>query len=359
MKVLDLAIGAGNKLLTLGSKHAPTLAIVGGSIAVVVGGVLACKATLKASEVIDIHRAQMEKVREASEKYPDSYTDKDRRLDKVRVYAGTTGRFAKLYGPAVGLVVIGFTAIFGGYGIIRKRYGYALAAVASLDEKFTKYRGKVIEEYGAEVDQKLISDSVETHEIDHVTVDENGELKTDKVEVICFDDFKEDDVTRLFMKTREDGSPNKMWEDNYLFAENYLTNLEHRYTYELQAGHINHVFLNELLKKTGQKETGFGHCYGVTRKPGCCVNLNITPFYKVFTGDDEQFPMMITVPTWKEYDEETGRWYYEHDEFEYQNFKNAYIEDDNNVGYILKFDIDTDENGVPKQIYTDVFGKTA
>jgi hypothetical protein len=38
-------------------------------------------------------------------------------------------------------------------------------------------------------------------------------------------------------------------------------------------------------------------------------------------------------------------------------FRDRYAEDNTKVGFILHFDVEKDNNGVPKNIYYDVYGK--
>ena len=45
------------------------------------------------------------------------------------------------------------------------------------------------------------------------------------------------------------------------------------------------------------------------------------------------------------------------DEMDEADFRQAYIEDDRQVCYIMKFKVDTDENGVPREIYHDGYDK--
>jgi len=338
MSIIDTVVGMGNKAAKVLGHHGPTIAVVGGSVAVIAGTVLACRATLKAENIIREHYARMTMIRDASE-ITEEYTLEDQRKDKIQVYASTVGKFGRLYGPAALLEIAGFTAIFAGFGIIQKRYGIAVSAVTALDKSFSAYRKQVIDEYGAEVDERFTKRRGEFVEVDKIAVndteDDDGEPKTEKVEAIDFDDIVEDDFTRIF------DSRNPKWENDFLMNDNFLNQTILWYTKHLQSRRLDHVFMNSVLKDFGFKETGVGHFYGWTSKPGCAVNVSILPFIKIWTGgNDKQVPMMIPVHTDEDYDE----------------FRTAYIEDPNSVGYVLKFNVDTDENGIPREIYHEVYG---
>ena len=79
-------------------------------------------------------------------------------------------------------------------------------------------------------------------------------------------------------------------------------------------------------------------------KPGAEVKIDYTPYVEVFSADEanEQFPMIITIDGSN------------NDEFEW--FRTKYIEDETKVGYIVKFNVDCDENGIPEEIYTKIYG---
>jgi len=329
----------GNKMITTLGHHGPTIAVIGGSAAVIAGCVLACKATLKAEDILDTHNVRMNMVREAKAKHPNEYTSSDEKKDKLQVYMTTAGSFARLYGPSLLIGAAGFAAIFAGFGLIKRRYGIAVSAVTALDKSFKEYRKQVINEFGIEADERFTKNRGEFVEVDRVAVndteDEDGEPKTEKVEAIPLDDIVEDDFTRIF------DYRNPKWENSaWLFNDNLIHQLEAWYTRYLQAHAFDHVFLNSVLKDLGFEETGIGHFYGWTDKPGCYVSFNAIPFIKIWDGDDDkQIPMMIPVNS----------------EDDYDDFREAFRKDPTSVGYLLKFNVDTDENGIPCEIYHKVY----
>lgn len=334
MKFVDNAIRIGRRVVDITKHNAPTIAVVSGSIAVIAGGILACRATLKAEDIIDQHQKQMDCIKEATENHGDEYTDNDRKKDKVQVYASTAGKFARLYGPAVLLEAAGFAAIFGGFGLIKKRYGVALTTITTLDNRLADYRKKVIDRFGKEVDEEFTKQRGQFHEIEQKVVDEEGNETIKTINAINVDDIVEDDFTRIF------DYRNPKWENSYLFNDNLFSNLEQWYTHNLQSNRMDHVFLNTILKELGFEETGIGHFYGWTNKPGCFVSFGVLPFIRMWDQDEDgQFPMIVPVTT------EEGL----------EEFRQAYIDDEKSVGYILKFNIDCDENGVPREIYHDVY----
>lgn len=357
---VNKALGFGQKTFAVIKPHLPKIMVAAGSASVVAGTFFACKATLKADEIIDIHQAQMEKIHECANKVSrDEYTDKDIKKDKLQVYAATAGSFAKLYGAAVGLYVTGFGLIFGGFGLIQKWHTLALTAFSALDEKFAAYRGNVIESYGSDVDKQLLTGAVEKT-IDISSVGEDGNTKIVKKEATCIDvNAQLDDFTRVF-----NNACGNMWEDSYLFNENFLHQTELIWTRDLQSGRKSHVYLEDLIDYLGLPETEkkpIDHWYGWISKPGANVNLHVQPFI-VWTGeayDDpfgvspdegDQFPMNVILPV--DYNED-GNMFFINPEDE-DLWKMTYATNPSSTGYYLTFNVDSDENGIPREIYTQV-----
>lgn len=337
--IIDKAIGLGNKGLTFLKPYAPTIAVVGGSIAVIGGAFFACKATLNVDKVLDEHNAMMSHVKNSIEKLPEgSLSKREIVSDKLQCYAVTAGKLCRLYAPAIGLGVAGFAAIFAGFGMIKKWHALAVSSVAALDEKFSNYRAGVVEKYGAEIDKQLAGEVIETTKAKIKKIDqESGEEVVEEIDSVTFENLVEDDFTRIFDYT------NSKWDSDWLFNDNFFTTTIDWYTNHLQNHRIDHVFLNTILKEFGYKETGIGHFYGWTDKPGCAVDVKITPCLRIFDHDEEsQFPMLIPMDM--------------NDEMDMNDFRQAYIDDDRSVCYILKFNVDTDVNGVPHEIYNEVYG---
>ena len=354
MKIIDSAFRIGNKLISLTKHHSPTIMLIGGSVAVIAGGILACKETLKADEVIDIHRSQLEKIDIATEEYSDDYTSSDRTRDLIQVYCGTAGRFAKLYAPAALLEVAGFAAIFAGFGIIKKRYGLALSTIATLDKKisqvtdsFLKYRGKVIDEYGQEVDSKFLADEYPIKEIEKTVVDEDGNETVEKRQGLKFN-VTNSDFTRVF------DAYNDKWQGNPLLDENFLTQVQDWYTLQLQKHRFDHVFMNTIDRELAFEESGIGHFYGWTDKSGCGVNFNILPVFKMFAEDEDgQFPMLVPVESEQDY-EDFKQMVFEDEDYNQNATKPG--DKQSRVGYLINYNVDCDENGVPHEIYNEVYG---
>lgn len=355
MSVVDTIIGKANQVVTVVKPHLPTIGIIGGGIAVCAGGFITGRATLKVDQILNDHKDMIDSTRRENNGYSEEqYSEIERKKDVLQIYGVTARRFTRLYAPGVGLCVVGFACMFKGLGTLKKWHALAVSAAASLSEQFSNYRGNVVNELGVEADKKfLLGDNYpnepEKKVVKLSSVDENGETTTTEKEVYTIENIIEDDFTRVF------NYKNPKWDNGgYVMNDSFITNLQQWYTKQLQSGRIDHVFLNSLFTDFGYDETGIGHFYGWTNKPGCNLGIEVTPYIEMWDSDDDkQFPMYIPYATATD---ENGRWFFINEEDE-EDFKRMYIEDDRKVGFILKFLVDTDENGIPKNIYDDVYNK--
>ena len=139
-------------------KHSPEILLGVGIAGTVASAVLACRATLKVEAVLDNHREKVDKIHECWQKVQDgdidisAYSEQDKKKDLVVTYTQTTVDFIKLYGPAITLGVASLACIISGHGIMKKRNIALMAAYKAVEEGFSAYRKRVIEEHGEEAD---------------------------------------------------------------------------------------------------------------------------------------------------------------------------------------------------------------
>ena len=139
------------------AKHSPELLLIAGIGCGIAAAVTACKATLKAEEILDKHEQNMDIIKEAEEisenDETEVYTEEEKIKDKITAYTKTVVEFIKLYGPSVALGAVSVACILASYGIMRKRYLGAVAAFKSVSEAFKRYRKAVIDDQGLEADR--------------------------------------------------------------------------------------------------------------------------------------------------------------------------------------------------------------
>lgn len=232
-------------------KHSPEILLVAGIVGAVTSAVMACKATLKANDIVEESRTKIDTIHEVSEnpEMAEKYSEEDKKKDLAIVYTQTAVKFIKLYGPSVLLGVASLGCMVGSNRILNKRNVALAAAYATVDKGFKEYRGRVIERFGKELDKELRY-NIKAQEFEKVTVDDNGNetVTTETVEVadpnhyspyaIIFDDGntgwdKDPELTKFFL----------------IQQQNYANDL-------LKSR--GHLFLNEVYDMLGAKRTKAG-----------------------------------------------------------------------------------------------------
>lgn len=232
-------------------KHSPEILLVAGIAGAVTSAVMACKATLKANDIVEESRIQIDTIHEVSEnpEMAEKYSEEDKKKDLAIVYTQTAVKFIKLYGPSVLLGVASLGCMVGSNRILNKRNVALAAAYATVDKGFKEYRGRVIERFGKELDKELRY-NIKAQEFEKVTMDDNGNetVTTETVEVadpnhyspyaIIFDDGntgwdKDPELTKFFL----------------IQQQNYANDL-------LKSR--GHLFLNEVYDMLGAKRTKAG-----------------------------------------------------------------------------------------------------
>lgn len=274
----------GSKLASFGSKAlfkvknaSPEILIGAGIVSIVAGTVLACKATLKADEVIDAHANKMYSIQKAKEKYQDSYSDKDELKDKVTTYTQTAVGFSKLYWPSVVLMGGGIVCILSAHGIMRNRNAALAAAYAVVDKAFKSYRGRVVDELGKDKDYHFMYDT-EYQTVTEEVVGEDGKKKKVKKEIqISNGDHGNPSMySRYFEKQEwdlENGSytgssqwsPTPTYNASQLVLKSMVLND--------QLNSRGYLFLNDVYDELGFPRTKAGQVVGWVKNKGTGDNV--------------------------------------------------------------------------------------
>ncbi len=243
-------------------KHAPGILVTAGVVGTVVSAVMACKATLKVSPVIEeskktldiIHKGIEEKKIVDGEGNAHEYPEEVGKKDLSVTYIQTGVKIAKIYAPAVALGALSITSILVGHNILHKRSLALAAAYATLDTSFKEYRGRVVDRFGKALDRELRY-NIKAQEIEEKVIDkETGEEKTVKKTVEVATINQPSDYARFF------DVGNEYWEKD---AEYNLTFLKHQERYandKLKAK--GHLFLNEVYDMLGIPRTRAGQVVG-------------------------------------------------------------------------------------------------
>jgi hypothetical protein len=242
----------------------PEILIVAGVVGLVASGVMACRSTLKVKDVMNDHRDKVEKINYCfmtTEVPAEEYTEKDKQKDLVTTYTQTGMAFAKLYGPPVALGVVSIYGIMSGHNILHQRNVALAAAYKLVDDSFRRYRRRVVDEYGADVDHRLYHDLRAETIIDQETDPETGKTKNVKKEILVPNDPNNiGPYSRVFDEYNRQwqngpGDYNKVWLQQ---QQNWFTN------YLQETGVL---FLNEVLEALGFEKTQAGSLVGWVSGP--------------------------------------------------------------------------------------------
>lgn len=257
----------GNKISNTASrtgivlqKNSPEILMGGGIVGVIVTVVTACKATLRADEVLDHHAEKMRKIKEA-----DMYQDEECPYppavvvkEKTVAYIQTGGEFAKLYGPTIAIGSLSIACILVSNRIIKQRYLAAVAAYNAISTSYEQYRARVRERYGDDVDYEMRY-GVKRDKIEQKYTDEHGKTtkKKEEIEVI---EGTPSEYARVWEMYIKDGVLNPNWDENPEFNMLFLKGVE------TEANHILHgrgyIFLNEVYDMLGYEHTQVGQLVG-------------------------------------------------------------------------------------------------
>lgn len=263
MKTISKVAGrTGLKL----QKHSPEILMAAGITGIVVGTVMACRATTKLDDILEEHEDNVEYVNDC---YANKeLSEKEKQKELAKTYGSTALRIGKLYAPAVSLEVASIGCILGAHGIMTKRNVALMAAYKAVEQSFAEYRQRVIEEYGEEKDYDL------KHGIRHekIKVEEDGK-KTTKV-------INKADPNGISQYARFFDASSKEWqgipEYDLIFLkaqQNYANDLLHS---------RGHVFLNEVYDSLGLDHTSAGSVVGwILSKDG-----NNFIDFGIFNGDN-------------------------------------------------------------------------
>ena len=256
MKVTDVISGAKRSLIKAGfqvKKHSPEILVVVGVAGVVTSTVMACKATTKASDILEEHKNQMNAIDQVVKMDCDDYTEEDHKKDTTIVYTQTAIKFVKLYSPSVMIGVLSLGCIIYSHNILTKRNAALAAAYATVDRGFKEYRGRVVERFGKELDHELRY-NIKAQEFEKTEVDKKGNEKVVKETVNVADPNLYSDYARFF----DDGCNG--WSKD---PEQNLTFLKCQQAYANEKLKANgYLFLNDVYKMLGIPATKAGQIVG-------------------------------------------------------------------------------------------------
>ena len=276
------------------NKHSPELLLVGGFIGVVGGTILACRATLKAPQIIGEAKSVLSAIdilaleeEQAEPEHSKQEVQRAKLLLTLR-YGFELGR---LYAPSAIVLGISLGMLVGSNRILNRRNAAVIGAYKAVDAAFKRYRGRVREELGDDVDTYFR----------YKKKREGGiQLLDDKKKPIKFD---EEDLIELPGELSDDGEQMGMpspyavffdtdspqWRTDNTFNEFFLKAQQNYANQKLQTQ--GHVFLNEVYDMLGVERTKEGAVVGWVKNHGDnFVDFDIYNPYNAPHGEIEPGP---------------------------------------------------------------------
>ena len=227
----------------------PEIMLAGGIACVIGAGVLACRATLTAKDIVeDTHKMIDDAQDDAFERrLPETI----RKRNIFKVYVHQTGMMARVYAPALAVGTVGLGLIIGSHCVLNRRYIGTAAAYKAMEEAFRAYRKRVKEELGEEAENDIYYGRKRTESVNDI---EDPEAIITPTGVVLNPKYCHSPYARFFDETA--GGWKKSAEYNLVFLRSqqaYANNL-------LRAR--GHVFLNDVYDMLGIPRSQAGAVVG-------------------------------------------------------------------------------------------------
>ena len=183
---MNLGLGLSNLGATC-KANAPEILLVAGTISFIGTVVTACRATIKAKEIMADAKKDLEiidntlKEYENDEERKDEYTEVDCKTDKRNVMIQTGWQMIKKYAIPALLATATLFCFYKSHGIMVRRNAALGAALTSVTAMYQEYRQRVRDKYGKEADFDL------AHNAGQVTTwedDGNGNTTEETVKIV-------------------------------------------------------------------------------------------------------------------------------------------------------------------------------
>lgn len=256
-------------------KHSPEILVVGGVVGTVTGAVMACKATTKASAILEEAKKDIEIIETVASdpaQQEGGYTEEDHKKDLTIVYAQTGVKLAKTYAPAIIVGGLSIAAILTGHNIMRKRYITTAAAYAAVDKGFKQYRDRVVERFGEELDRELRY-NLKTKKVEEIEIDAKGKEKKVEKAVEVIDPAAVGDYSP-YARFFDDGCVG--WDKDPQASLLFLTAQQSYANDKLQSQGF--LFLNDVYEMLGIPKTSIGQRVGWIYDENCPNGDNYVDF---------------------------------------------------------------------------------
>ena len=235
-------------------KNKPEIMLAVGLLGVIGATVLACRATLKAKDVVEEHNERLEEIQENLNEEEKTELPVEAKKDIRKVYLKTSLKLAKTYAPAIAVETAAFALLIKSNSVQRDRLAGLTAAYITVDQAFKKYREAVVAELGEDKDLEFKT-GLKKQKIDAIVEDEEGNEKLKKEEGLVLPDGR---YISEYAKFFDESCPDwqKSPENNLHFLR--LQQAAANEKLKIQG----HLFLNEVYDMIGLPRTKAGAVVG-------------------------------------------------------------------------------------------------
>jgi hypothetical protein len=246
MKFVPKAITRSVATSVLKAKYnSPQIFFVGGVIGVVTAAALACRATLKVTDVVDELQHDIDQVKGMGEGVGSEYDSSNYNKDLVYVYAKGSYSIAKLYGPAIVVGAVSIGALTGSHVTLMRRNAGLTAAFTLASAAYNDYRERVKIEVGPERELDIY----------HNATNEIVELPDGTKQIV-----KVVDVPNYSVHAKVFDAGSQYWEKNAELNKLFVHCQQTYANNVLQAK--GHFFLNEAYDMFGLERSEAGQVLG-------------------------------------------------------------------------------------------------
>jgi hypothetical protein len=250
-------------------KHSPELLLAGGIVGVVGGTVLACRATLKVPAIISDAKSMLNAIDIIAEHdTEENTTESEVQKAKLLTTLQYSIELARLFAPSVLVLGVSIGMLVSSNRILSRRNAALVGAYKLVDEAFKRYRGRVRDELGDDVDtyfryKKPRKDGMQVLDKKKKPIKFDEEDNIDLPGELTDDDHLMG-VPSMYAVFFDDDSP--QWRTDNMYNEFFL---KAQQTYANQLLQTRgHVFLNEIYDGLGVERTKEGAVVGWVKDHG-------------------------------------------------------------------------------------------
>jgi len=239
IKIFSAGKLAANRAMLTTKANSPTLMFGAGVGLVATGTILACRATLKVSPVLDDMKEDVEGVKR------DLGETEGYQKDLAYAYVKGVAHIGRLYALPIGVTALGISSLTGAHVTLTRRNTALTAAYAASTRALEEYRARVLDTIGEEKERNLAHGAV-------IQAVENEDGTKTKAALA--------DPSKVSIYAKFFDEYNVNWEKNAELNRLFVTCQQNYCNMVLQSK--GHIFLNEVYDMLGLSRTQAGQIVG-------------------------------------------------------------------------------------------------